>query len=333
MHSFNAMLDEYRTVFLRNAAFRTEDSAGLLSPGQRHERIGVAAGGYMEHVLFANGLFAGRCHYRLERQHQATFRHLDTFLGASFLVEGEFDLAVPDLRFRERIRADRVWVRSGRVDVVHYAQPARQIMRGVSIDVSESLLGHWREEAPQALSQTLRSVLEHSGPTLNPFLGLRNDLRALAARMLAVDTSTLCGRLQFESLALDLLARLLGAEGDIHLTRAERRERRLQTALDDARAILDSDVAAAPTIAELARRVGLNECYLKAGFRQRFGHTIAAYVRRRRMERARALLEREGYGVQEAALAVGFANLGWFSSTFKRQFGCLPSALASHHRR
>ncbi|WPL17092.1 Bacillibactin transport regulator [Thiorhodovibrio winogradskyi] len=333
MRYFESMLNEYRTVFLQDAAFHAVDGAGLLTPGPRHERIGVAATGYLEHLMFDNGLLAGRCDYRLERAHQATFCHLETFLGASPLVEGEFDLAIPDLHFLERIRADRIWVRAGRVDAMHYAQPARQFMRGVSIDVSDSLLGHWREQAPQALSQALRAVLEDSRPTLKPFSGRWNDLRALALRFLAVDTSTLCGRLQFESLALDLLARLLGAEGDIRLTRTERRERRLHTALDDARAILDSDLTASPTIAELARRVGLNECYLKAGFRQRFGHTIGAYVRLRRMEQARELLERGGYGVQEAALAVGFSNLGWFSSIFKSQFGCLPSTLVRPRRR
>ncbi|MEY6434020.1 AraC family transcriptional regulator, partial [Thioalkalicoccus limnaeus] len=83
-----------------------------------------------------------------------------------------------------------------------------------------------------------------------------------------------------------------------------------------------------PTIAELGRRVGLNECYLKAGFREHFGGTIGAYARERRLERARDLIEREGHGVQEAALAVGFSNLGWFSATFRAHFGCLPSHLA-----
>ncbi|MBK1648027.1 AraC family transcriptional regulator [Rhabdochromatium marinum] len=321
------MLDECRTVFLQEAAFQAEDPPGLLTPGQRHERIRVVGGGYMEHILFANGLLVGRCDYRLEHEHQATFRHWDTFFGAGLLVEGEFNLDIPDLRFRERIQADQIWVRSGHIDPIHYTQSARHAMRGISIDVSESLLEHWRAEAPRALSQYTRKILAQPGPTLKPFHSTNRDLRALALRFLTLDSSTLCGRLQCESLALDWLARLLGAEGEIRLTRAESRERRLRIALDDARAILDSERTAPPTIADLARRVGLNECYLKTGFRQQFGQTIGTYVRLRRMEHARELLEREGYGVQEAALAVGFSNFGWFASTFKTHFGCLPSTL------
>ncbi|EGV29817.1 Helix-turn-helix, AraC domain protein [Thiorhodococcus drewsii AZ1] len=325
-----SILDQYRASLLEDALFRSEGPPDGQAGLQRHMLLKVVDGkGYMEHLLFSNGLLAGRGDYRLGRGHSATYRGMETFFGASLMLGGSFDLEVPDLDFHERISGSQTWIRSGHIGSLRYAQPADQHCCGVSIDVPAALLEGWREEAPKALNPGIRAALTHSAPLLRPLPGTHRALRAIGRRMLQVNTSSLCGRLQFESLALDMLAALLrvedGASAD--LTPAERRERRLRVALDEARDILDAEWASPPTITELGRRVGLNECYLKAGFRDRFGTTIGAYSRQRRLEQARRLIEREGHGVQEAAFAVGFTNLGWFASNFRSQFGCLPSHL------
>ncbi len=45
-----------------------------------------------------------------------------------------------------------------------------------------------------------------------------------------------------------------------------------------------------PSLIELARQVGINECTLKRGFRQIFGNTMFGYLHDYRMEQARQLL-------------------------------------------
>ncbi|MFD2112673.1 helix-turn-helix transcriptional regulator [Thiorhodococcus fuscus] len=326
-----SMLDQYRSTFLEDGLFRSENTPNAQGGMRRRELLKVVDGsGYMEHLVFSNGLMAGRGDYRVDRNHSGAYRDMETFFGASLLLEGTLDLEIPDLGFHEQISANQTWIRAGRVASIRYAQPANEKTRAISIDAPASLLEQWREEAPKALNPGIRAALRHAGPLLRPLPGAHRPLRAIGWRMLQVDTASLCGRLQFESLALDLLAALLRVEDgtSADLTPAERRERRLHVALDEARDILDAEWASPPTIGELGRRVGLNECYLKAGFRDRFGSTIGAYARRQRLEQARRLIEREGHGVQEAAFAVGFTNLGWFASNFRSQFGCLPSHLA-----
>ncbi|MBI4625823.1 MAG: helix-turn-helix transcriptional regulator [Verrucomicrobia bacterium] len=87
---------------------------------------------------------------------------------------------------------------------------------------------------------------------------------------------------------------------------------------------LKRDLETPPTLAVLARSVGLSETTLKRGFRQVFGTTVFGYLRERRMERARSLLQSGEATVLEAAARVGFSNPSNFAAAFRRQFGLNP---------
>lgn len=97
------------------------------------------------------------------------------------------------------------------------------------------------------------------------------------------------------------------------------RERRL---LQLARELLLKDLSKPPTIAQLARRSGLNQQKIKRGFKQQFGVTPYALFQRKRMEYARDLLAR--HGVTETAALLGYSNPSHFSAAFRKQFGVLP---------
>jgi AraC-like DNA-binding protein len=88
-----------------------------------------------------------------------------------------------------------------------------------------------------------------------------------------------------------------------------------------------------PTLAALARQVGVSETTLKRGFRQIFGTTVFGYLRARRMEHARTLLQSGEATVLEAAALVGYSNPSNFASAFRRQFGLNPKAFQLTARR
>lgn len=79
-----------------------------------------------------------------------------------------------------------------------------------------------------------------------------------------------------------------------------------------------------PTLAELARKVGLNEKKIKRGFRILFGTTVYGFLQNHRMETARSLMMSKGMGVSEAAWAVGYVNVSHFSAAFRKHVGVLP---------
>jgi len=93
--------------------------------------------------------------------------------------------------------------------------------------------------------------------------------------------------------------------------------------LDDARALLLQDLSVPPTIAQLARAVGMNQCKLKKAFKEYFGITIYAMFQHERMSHAKRLLRNNN--VTETATLLGYSNISHFSAAFTNQFGYLPS--------
>jgi AraC-like DNA-binding protein len=91
-----------------------------------------------------------------------------------------------------------------------------------------------------------------------------------------------------------------------------------------ARQLLTEDLAAAPTIAGLARAVLMSESQLKGSFREIFGVSIYQYFQQARMERAKELLAESGRTVKEVGYELGFTNIGHFSRLFERVYRVKP---------
>ena len=79
-----------------------------------------------------------------------------------------------------------------------------------------------------------------------------------------------------------------------------------------------------PSLLNLARQVGLNDCTLKRGFRQVFGETTFGYLHNHRMEIALQLLIEGEVNVSEAARQVGFTNRSYFAAAFRKKYGVSP---------
>lgn len=81
------------------------------------------------------------------------------------------------------------------------------------------------------------------------------------------------------------------------------------------------------TIRILSRMVGMNECYLKKGFKVTFGKTIHEFQQYQRIEKAKELLKEGKYSVNEVAFTMGFGSASHFSSSFKKIAGMKPCEL------
>ncbi len=94
-----------------------------------------------------------------------------------------------------------------------------------------------------------------------------------------------------------------------------------------ARAILDDSLADPPTVAALARAVGLNRNKLSYGFRHLHDRSMSDYLSERRLDAAWRLLQAGGVSVTDVAAAVGYRHVGSFSSAFSRHYGLAPGAV------
>ncbi|MBD2253827.1 helix-turn-helix transcriptional regulator [Nostoc parmelioides] len=79
-----------------------------------------------------------------------------------------------------------------------------------------------------------------------------------------------------------------------------------------------------PSLMDLSRQVGLNDCTLKRGFRLVFGTTVFSYLHHHRLEQARKLLVTGETSISKAARSVGFASRSYFASAFRKKFGINP---------
>jgi AraC-like DNA-binding protein len=79
-----------------------------------------------------------------------------------------------------------------------------------------------------------------------------------------------------------------------------------------------------PSLMDLSRQVGLNDCTLKRGFRLVFGTTVFSYLHHHRLEQARKLLVTGETSISQAARSVGFASRSYFATAFRKKFGINP---------
>jgi len=94
-----------------------------------------------------------------------------------------------------------------------------------------------------------------------------------------------------------------------------------------AREILIQHIGDPITIKELSRKVAINECYLKKGFKEMFGTTIFDFYQNQRMEHARFLLYEKGLSVSEVSALLGYSSISHFSTAFKKHTGLKPCEL------
>lgn len=97
-----------------------------------------------------------------------------------------------------------------------------------------------------------------------------------------------------------------------------------------AREILLQHIGEPLTIKELSRKVAINECYLKKGFKELFGTTIFDFYQSQRMEHARYLLYEKGLSVTEVSMMLGYSSISHFSTAFKKHTGLKPCELLLH---
>lgn len=205
--------------------------------------------------------------------------------------------------------------------------PANQHILAVIIHMDPQLLGTFvagqSEPLPKALKPLVKSIHElydiYSGKTTP-------TMQMALQQILNCPYQGLTKRMYLESKVIELMA--LQFKQFLEDDKSSIQSSILQSddieRIHQAKDILSQNLDKSPSLLELARQVGLNDCTLKQGFRQVFGTTAFGYLRECRMERARQLLATGQTSVKEAAQAVGYASPTSFNAAFRRKFGTNP---------
>lgn len=330
------IIDKYRShCVAQDFYIETVDERHKPEEFLRMELQPQVGSGWLEMRQIREGLNIGTCDYSLHRQIEQQYCEVADTLAFNLLLSGEIEFCVNGEAAQRSVRSNELWFWKSYSNCIRSSQPAGRMIRGVSIELPVATVGAWLDEAPDELARTLEMLLSLPDSLCcrpccggaNPLVHVLSEHSPIiqtATRLLAAPKDTFFGQLQFESLAIDLLMQLLSGRystRDITINYRARQRAKVDAAVD----ILREEWTTPPTITALARRVGLNECYLKAWFRKQTGMSVGEYVRKLRMENALELIESGRCTVLEAAFTVGYSNPSHFSSAFKRFHGRLPS--------
>lgn len=95
---------------------------------------------------------------------------------------------------------------------------------------------------------------------------------------------------------------------------------------------IERDYATPLSLADLAASARVSRFELSRRFKRATGTSPYQYLLRVRCRRAAELLRGGRVGVTDAALSVGFSDLGRFSRAFRRELGCSPTELRREAR-
>jgi AraC family transcriptional regulator, transcriptional activator of the genes for pyochelin and ferripyochelin receptors len=217
-----------------------------------------------------------------------------------------------------------IWAQPKGVDVTEWtASSAHE--RYVTISVRPDFLKELLSTSSVELSERLQAFIS-SGRKQVSYLQLPMSPMMFEAATKLIDNpfTGACGLIFTEALAIELLC--CAAESFCSRTDApseEYSEHKLRR-LYAARNILMQQFTPPPTIAKLARLVGMGESTLTKGFKYAFGQTISDFSLRCRMQRAMRLIGERGWSVSRASEEVGYSHATSFTTAFRRHFGIRP---------
>ncbi len=325
----NELFEIYKENMIRQGCFAGEDlPASRFFSGMRFSIKPQLGRGWAELVQNDNGLCVSLCDYTLTEQMEGESFCDKDILHFGLLLSGSFDFQLTSNK-KASVVPGEIWLCRG-INHACFSQPSNQQISGIGLNLPISLVESWLGDSclekgnPLEIMISQRKNTYTSMPSIAQSVKINNRILQSAKGLFYIDRSTLYDKLHFESQCLELLAQIFSLypeteKGDF------KKQNKIKTAVDDALDILKLEYACAPTISGLARRVGVNECYLKSGFRKYTGLSIGEYVRKKRMGRALELITSGEYSILDTAQTVGYSNPSHFSAAFKRFYGHLPS--------
>lgn len=134
------------------------------------------------------------------------------------------------------------------------------------------------------------------------------------------------GYLYLDGKLLELLSIYLGEvlELDILMGKNVSMSRTERTAIMEAKRIIDSQLAFAPSCEELSQLVHLSTTKLTRGFSSFYGMPIHQYIIEQRLTQAAQLLLEGDRNVSEIAAIVGYGKPSNLAAAFKKRYGVAP---------
>lgn len=102
--------------------------------------------------------------------------------------------------------------------------------------------------------------------------------------------------------------------------------------VEQALRFIDQAMPGDVSLTETAKAVHLNASYLSQLFKQETGKNFKDYVMELKMKESSKLLKHTSLRISEVAERLGYADLAYFTNSFKKHFGQTPSKFRDEHK-
>ncbi|AFY48002.1 DNA-binding domain-containing protein, AraC-type [Nostoc sp. PCC 7524] len=189
----------------------------------------------------------------------------------------------------------------------------------------QKLLAHQMDVLPLSFRQMFEK--NDDEPNYRNFGITTHEMQTVLRQILNCPYQGLTKQLYLEGKILELLAlRLEYLQENPNFNRNTTLKSHQLDSIYHARDILINNINNPPSLINLARQVGLNDCTLKKGFQEVFGTTVFGYLHEYRMEQAKELLLEKKMNVTQVAQIVGYEARTSFIRAFRKKFGVSPTA-------
>ena len=249
----------------------------------------------------------------------------DGMIQFNFKISGDMTLAVSRAyALRWNRPSLLVWAQPKGVDISEWTAASAH-ERYITISVRPDFLAEHLPASSVDVPQRLR-MFQCAGSDKIDYCQLPLSPLMLEAAGKLID-NPFAGALALvftEALTLELLCSAVESFCAVPESPAEEYSERELRCLHAARGILMRQFAPAPTIAKLARSVGMAESTLTKGFKSVFGQTLFDFSLHCRMQHAMSMICHQRCSVAKASEAVGYAHPTSFTTAFRRHFGMRP---------
>ncbi|MBW4514837.1 MAG: AraC family transcriptional regulator [Timaviella obliquedivisa GSE-PSE-MK23-08B] len=208
----------------------------------------------------------------------------------------------------------------------------------VNVHIEQEIFTTWLNQTAESVPQELQHLIKSSSQIYYNRSGTTTGMMQTAVQqILHCPFQGITKRMYLESKVWELMALLVEEE-----LKLRDNKKTISCAyplkpddvdrIHQAKIILMQRLDNPPSLMELARQVGLNDCTLKRGFRQVFDTTAFGLLHDYRLEQAQQLLEERQLNISEIAQAIGFANRSYFASAFRKKFGVTPREYLSSYK-
>lgn len=178
--------------------------------------------------------------------------------------------------------------------------------------------------AKEFADDVFAGTARHRPAVLPPSIGFRDGTAELALQRIALELKQPdpISATMVECQATQLLGQMLRLNG-VHQEPAKGglSSFDLKRAVDMIETLSDGR----PTLADLAKEIGVSRFHFWRAFKQSTGMTPHAFIAQRRLEQSADMLRSTNLSATEIAMECGFGSSSHFATAFKRAFGAGPT--------